>query len=91
MEQIILPSPILEFTWLVINGFMEENGPVWPLPKVKFSPIPIQKVHKKFEFSQCLAAKYKQNFSHYKKYLWKGEYIPWNIRIQIQTTRKLLG
>ena len=25
MKQIILPS-IVEFTWLVIDGFMEENG-----------------------------------------------------------------
>ena len=26
MKQIILPSTILEFTWLVIDGSMEENG-----------------------------------------------------------------
>ena len=26
MKQIILPSTILEFTRLVIDGFMEENG-----------------------------------------------------------------
>ena len=32
MKQIILPSTILEFTWLVIDGFMEENG-LAPSPK----------------------------------------------------------
>ena len=26
MKQIILPSTVFEFTWLVIDGFMEENG-----------------------------------------------------------------
>ena len=26
MKRIILPSAILEFTWLVIDGFMEENS-----------------------------------------------------------------
>ena len=26
MKQIILPSTILEFPWLVIDGSMEENG-----------------------------------------------------------------
>ena len=26
MTQIILPSIILEFPWLVIDGFMEDNG-----------------------------------------------------------------
>ena len=25
-KQIILPSTVLEFTWLVIDGFMEKNG-----------------------------------------------------------------
>ena len=26
MKQLILPSTILEFRWLVIDGFIEENG-----------------------------------------------------------------
>ena len=26
MKQMILPSTILGFTWLIIDGFMEENG-----------------------------------------------------------------
>ena len=35
MKQIILPSAILEFTLLVIDGFMEENGLAPPPPKRK--------------------------------------------------------
>ena len=38
MKQIILPSTILEFTQLVIYGFMEENGLAPPLPKRKLGP-----------------------------------------------------
>ena len=26
MKQMILPSTVPEFTWLIIDGFMEENG-----------------------------------------------------------------
>ena len=38
MKQIILPSSILEFTWLDIDGFMEEND-LAPLPqKRKLGP-----------------------------------------------------
>ena len=33
MKQIISPLTILEFTWLVIEGFIEENGLAFPLPK----------------------------------------------------------
>ena len=36
MKQIILPSTILEFTWLVIESSMEENGLV-PSPKEEIS------------------------------------------------------
>ena len=32
MKQIISPSHVLEFTWLVIDGFMEEND-LAPSPK----------------------------------------------------------
>ena len=38
MKQIILPSTILKFTWLVIDGFMEKYGPAPPLPKKKLGP-----------------------------------------------------
>ena len=27
MKQIILPSAVIEFTWLIIDGLMEENAP----------------------------------------------------------------
>ena len=48
MKQIILPSAILEFTWLVIDGFMEQNYLALPLVNGNFVPE-IQKVSKKFE------------------------------------------
>ena len=48
MKQIVLLSTILEFTRLVIDDFMEENGLVPPLPKRSWVPQ-IQKVPKKFE------------------------------------------
>ena len=38
MKQIILPSTILELTWLVIDDFMEENDLTSPLPKRKLGP-----------------------------------------------------
>ena len=38
MKQIILPSTILEFTWLVIDGFMEENGVALLSQKRKLGP-----------------------------------------------------
>ena len=34
----VLPSTIFEFTWLVIDGFMEENGLTLPFLKWKFGP-----------------------------------------------------
>ena len=48
MKQIILSSTVLEFKWLVIDGFMEENGLDLPFAKRKLCP-PIKKVPKKFE------------------------------------------
>ena len=38
MKQIILPSTILEFTWLAIDSFIEENSSTFPLPKKKLGP-----------------------------------------------------
>ena len=66
MKQIILPSTILDLTWLVIDDFMEENNLTSSLRKWKLGP-PIQKLLKK---------KYRKKvFSHLqKKYLWvEGE------------------
>ena len=37
MKQIILPSSVLEFTWLAIDGFMEENG-LAPLSQRELGP-----------------------------------------------------
>ena len=78
---------------MVIDGFMEENGlqatPSPPLPKGKLIR-PIQKILKKFEIFPACSYKIKKNSPH-KKDLWVGgEYIPWKIRIHIQTTRMLL-
>ena len=48
MKQIVLPLINLEFTWLVIDGFMEENG-LAPLSQNRNYVPPIQKISKKFE------------------------------------------
>ena len=36
MKQIILPSTNFEFTWLVIDGFMEEKSPLSQKRKLGF-------------------------------------------------------
>ena len=83
MKQIIFPSTILEFTWLVIDGFMEENGLV-PLSPQKNSVPPIQKLPKKFEILP--APSYKAW-----KYLWvEGSIYLENKDTNYQTTRHLL-
>ena len=33
MEQIILSTTVLEFTWMVIDGFVEENSPGYTAAK----------------------------------------------------------
>ena len=38
MQQIVSKSTVLEFTWLVIGCFLEENSLVYPLPKKKLVP-----------------------------------------------------
>ena len=48
MMQIILPSTVLEFLWLIIDGSMEEDGLASSLRKDIKTPS-IQKVPKKFE------------------------------------------
>ena len=59
MKQIILPSTILEFTQLVVDGFTEENGLVHPLPKR--SPQ-YRRSLRKLKFSQSLATRYEKHF-----------------------------
>ena len=33
MHMIVLPLTMFEFTWLVINGFMEEHSLAFPVPE----------------------------------------------------------
>ena len=61
MKQIILLLTILEFTWLIIDGFMKENGPVLLCQKVNLVP-PKQKGPKKFEIFQAPSYKTWKNF-----------------------------
>ena len=86
MKLIILPSTILDFTWVVNNGFMEENSLVPHLPQKKLGPPATNPLSYKIR---------KKILTLTEKRLWGeegGEYIPWEIRIQIQTNnRKLLG
>ena len=69
-------------SWVYMIGHWWLYGRKWPsspLPKRILVP-PIQRVSiQKFFLAQQ------------KKYLWVGAYIRWKIRIQWQTTRKLLG
>ena len=69
---------------------MEENGLV-PSPKKEIrSPDTTESPQEIWNFSQPLATRYKINFYPQLKNICGQEgYIPWKIRIQIQTTRKL--
>ena len=73
MKPIILSLTVLEFTWFVIDGSMEENGLAYPLlQKNKLSP-PIKKVPKKSEIFPDPSYKIKKNFlAPTKNYLWMG-------------------
>ena len=92
MKHIILPSTVLEFTWLVIDGYMDENG-ITPLSQKGHQDPPTQKVPKKFEIFPAPSCRIQKKFSPpQKKYICGyREYIPWKIMIQIQTTTYLLG
>ena len=48
MKQVILPSTILEFTWLVIDGFIEENS-LSPSPKKEIRSPSEYNLPKKFD------------------------------------------
>ena len=71
---------------------MKENGLV-PSPKKDISSPPIQKFPKKFEIFPAPNYKIQKFFfAPQKKYLCVGGgYMPWKIRMQRQTVRKLLG
>ena len=78
MKQIILPSTVPEFTWLVIHGF----GRKWlkpPFPKKEIRS-PLQKVPKflarNLKSSQPLATKAQKKLVPHKKiFVGRGEYI----------------
>ena len=71
MKQTILPSTILKFTWLVIDGFMEENSPA-PSQKEYWFPQ-YRRSPRNLKFLQPLATRYKKKFLiSQKKYSWMG-------------------
>ena len=73
MKQIMLPSTILEFTWLVTDGFMEENGLAPPLPKRKLGSPQYRRSTRNSKSSQPLAARHEKNLAPpQKKNLWLG-------------------
>ena len=88
----ILPSTILEFTWLVIDGFVETGQAIL---SQKGNSVPsLQTVSKKFDIFLAAGYKIQKQFLALtkKKYLWVGggAYTMEN-ETEIQTTRKLLG
>ena len=62
MTQIILSSTILEFTLLVIDGFMEENGLALSLPKWKLGFPEYRRSPRNLKFFHPLATRYETNF-----------------------------
>ena len=68
IKQIILSSTILEFTWLVIDSFMEENG-LDPSPKKDITSPQYRRSPRNLEFSQSLATRYENSFQPHKKIL----------------------
>ena len=69
MIQIILSSTILEFTWLVIDGFIEETGQASPLPKGVRSTL-YRRPPKNLKFCQLLTTRHEKNLAPTKRYLW---------------------
>ena len=73
MKQIIFSSTILDFTWLVIDGFIEQKWLGSFHPKFKIRSPFLQKVPKKFEIFLTRSYKIrKRNLAVTKKYLWVG-------------------
>ena len=54
-----LPSIVLEFTWLVIDGFMEENG-LAPSPKKEIRTPQYRRSPRNLKYSQPLATRYEK-------------------------------
>ena len=54
MKQIILPSTVFEFTWLVIDGIMEEND-VASFSKKEIRTPQYRRLPRNLKYSQALA------------------------------------
>ena len=72
MKHIILPSTNSEFKWLVIDGFMEENGLGPPLPKMKLGSQNIDGPQEIWNRPSLQLQDTIKNWSPQKKYLWVG-------------------
>ena len=59
IKQITLPSTVLEFTWLVIDGFMEENGLVLS-PKKEIRTPQYRRSPRNLKYSEALATRYEK-------------------------------
>ena len=71
---------------------MDENG-LAALSQKEIMSLPVQKVSKKFEIFPAPSFKTQKKYlaPHKRISVGRGEYKPWRIRIQILTTRNLLG
>ena len=72
MKQIILPLTVLEFTRLVIDGFMEENG-LAPSPKKEIRFPQYRRSPRNLKFSQPLATTYKEKVLAFTKKIFVGD------------------
>ena len=68
MKQIILPSTVLEFTWLVIDGFMKKMA--WPpSPKKEIKSPQQRRSPRNFKSSQLLATRHGKKYAYARTYL----------------------
>ena len=72
MKQIILPLTVLEFTRLVIDGFMEENG-LAPSPKKEIRFPQYRRSPRNLTFSHPVATTYKEKVLALTKKIFVGE------------------
>ena len=90
----LLPNNTTHFSkHQAIRTFSESYWEIIPHNFTTNQVRPIQKVPKKFKiFPTPSYKKQKKDLARHKKiYMGRGEYIPWKVRIQIKTTRNLLG
>ena len=64
-----------------------------PSPKKEIRTPQYRRSPRNLKYSQVLATRQEKNVAPHKKkiFVGRGEYIPWKITIQIQTTTNLLG